>query len=416
MPQIPSDHSLDSTLALLRDGYDFISKRCQRYHSDVFVTRLLFQPTICMQGAETAQIFYDPDRFVRKGAMPKRVLKTLLGQGGVQGLDGDDHRHRKQMLMSLMTPQRIEQLVAVTVNQWQSAIRRWEQMDRVVLFPEVREILCRAVCTWSGVPLQESEVKQRTQDLGAMIDSPAAIGIRHWQGRFARQRSEQWLGDLIEQVRHQQFEVAPESAFHVMAFYRNLQGELLDQRVAAVELLNVLRPTVAIARYIIFAALAIYEHPECRQPLQADPEHYGEWFVQEVRRFYPFFPFVSARVKQNFEWQGYSFPQGRRVILDLYGTNRDSRLWEQPEMFRPERFRTWDGSPFNFIPQGGGDHYHNHRCAGEWITIAIMKAVLQLLTTQMHYEVPKQDLRISLSTVPAIPKSQFVISRVRPIG
>ncbi len=141
-----------------------------------------------------------------------------------------------------------------------------------------------------------------------------------------------------------------------------------------------------------------------------------ELFVQEVRRFYPFFPFVVARVRQAFDWQGYHFPKRRKVILDLYGTNQDARLWEQPEAFRPERFRHWDESPFAFIPQGGGEHQQDHRCAGEWITIELMKVALSFLTRSMTYDVPEQNLRISLSRMPAIPKSRFVISKPTIVG
>ena len=51
-----------------------------------------------------------------------------------------------------------------------------------------------------------------------------------------------------------------------------------------------------------FAALALHEHPECRERLRADAD--GEdlgWFVQEVRRFYPFFPLVGGRALADFE-------------------------------------------------------------------------------------------------------------------
>lgn len=43
MTQIPRDKNLDSTLALLSDGYTFVSKRCQRYQSDIFETRLMLR-------------------------------------------------------------------------------------------------------------------------------------------------------------------------------------------------------------------------------------------------------------------------------------------------------------------------------------------------------------------------------------
>jgi len=102
------------------------------------------------------------------------------------------------------------------------------------------------------------------------------------------------------------------------------------------------------------------------------------------------------------------------VLLDLYGTNHDERIWENPEAFRPERFDHWDGSAFNFIPQGGGDYDINHRCPGEWITIELMKQAVSLLTTTVQYEeMPGQDLRVNLSRMPAMPKDPFTICHVR---
>ncbi|MDY6782508.1 MAG: cytochrome P450 [Cyanobacteriota bacterium] len=415
MSPIPEERTLDSTIALAIDGYEFISKRCQRYQSDIFQTRILLEKTICFKGEEAAKVFYDPEKFTRKNAAPKRINKTLFGQGGVQGMDGDAHHHRKQMFMSLMTDESIKKLADLTENWWHTYAQKWEKMDKVVLFEEAQTVLCRAVCAWTGVPLPESEVKQRTDELEAMIDGSGAVGPRHWRGRQSRKKAEKWIEDIIEQVRNQQLEIPKESATHVIALHRSLDGKLLDKRIAAVELINVLRPTVAIARYITFAALALYEHPECRQLLQTSEEEYQEWFVQEVRRFYPFFPFTSARVWQEFDWQGYHFPKGRRVLLDLYGTNRDPQLWSKPDIFLPERFRQWNESPFNFIPQGGGNHHTNHRCPGEWITIELMKVTLNFLTQSLEYSVPRQNLEISLLRMPTIPKSGFIISDIKQI-
>ena len=249
--------------------------------------------------------------------------------------------------------------------------------------------------------------------MAAMIDAPAAIGLRFVRGRMGRQRMEQWAGNLIERVRTGGLQVPEGSALSLIAEYRELDGTLLREHDAAVELLNVLRPTVAVARYIAFAALALHEHPACREKLRSGKEGYLQLFVQEVRRFYPFFPFATARVRKTFTWRGYRFPEGTRVLLDLYGTDRDSRVWGDPEAFIPERFYQWDGDAYNFIPQGGGDHHTGHRCAGEWITISLMKVAVDFLTESMTYAVPPQDLRVSLSRMPAVPKSRFVIGDVR---
>ena len=403
----------DSTLALLREGYHWIQGQCERHGSDVFRARLAGREVICMRGAEAARLFYDPARFRRAGAAPRRIQKSLFGERGVQTLDGQAHVHRKAMFMSLMTPEGIDHLVNLHERNWHAAIADWETRERVVLFDQAQEILCKAVCAWAGVPLDTTEARARATQLGHMVDAFGALGPRHWRGRVARRRTEAWIEDFVHAVRNGELPVA-ELPGGVVALHRGRDGRLLEPRVAAVEILNLLRPTVAIATYVAFAALALHEFPEVRRRLPSGNGQYLRWFVQEVRRYYPFGPFLGARVRQAFEWRGHEFSEGLLVLLDIYGTNHDARLWPDPDSFRPERFRDWQGGAYDCIPQGGGDHYSGHRCAGEWLTIALLGSAVRQLTGAMNYEVPEQRLAYSLRRMPTGPPSGFVIAKVRP--
>ncbi|GAB3378400.1 cytochrome P450 family protein [Azotobacter armeniacus] len=124
MHRIPRDKGQDSTLALIHDPYRFIAKRCRLHGSELFETRLLLTMTLCMSGAEAARLFYEPERFMRQGAMPRRVQKSLFGVGGVQGLDGDAHRHRKRMFVALlMDPVRVALLVEAARSEWRACGR-----------------------------------------------------------------------------------------------------------------------------------------------------------------------------------------------------------------------------------------------------------------------------------------------------
>jgi fatty-acid peroxygenase len=115
---MPQDKSLDSTMDLLSDGYRFISKRCQEHQSKIFATRMMLQKVICMQGEEASRLFYEPDLFTRKGAMPPTTLKLLQDVGSVQTLDGEEHRHRKQMFLSMMKPESLQKLSDIFAEQW----------------------------------------------------------------------------------------------------------------------------------------------------------------------------------------------------------------------------------------------------------------------------------------------------------
>lgn len=410
-PHIPRDKTFDSTYDLFQEGYDFIRNHCWQLGTDVFQTRIQLKPTICMMGREASLLFYDEQKFKRSGAAPKRVMKTLFGQQGVQGLDGQAHRHRKAMFMALMNEQSLEALLRITEASWLSAINDWQQHNKpVILKDAVADILTQSVCQWAGVPLEPDEIRHRSQQFLLMIEAAGQIGLPHWQGRQARRSMEKWCRQLIQQTRHGSLPVSDNTALFQIAHHRELDDSVLPEQIAAVELLNVLRPTVAITYYVVLTALALHQFPHEAQRLgDAESRHR---FVQEVRRFYPFFPATMAQVRQTFEWQGYRFEEGHRVMLDLYGTNHDERLWQNPEQFWPDRFLDYKPDTFSLIPQGGGDYWQNHRCAGEWFTVSIMALMTKLLTTTIDYDVPGQNLLLAHNKMPAIPESGFIISQI----
>ena len=226
-----------------------------------------------------------------------------------------------------------------------------------MVYEEVNEILSRAVCEWAGVPLAEPDVQRRTAELMAMFhrnSSPA-----HFWSRLARRRSERWIENLIEDIRA----VASSRPMRARPSWlqdrhRNPKGDLLDRHTAAVgELINVLRPTVAVSVYITFAALALHRYPKCVQQLAVGEDGYADLFAEEAEAVLPLLPLVIARVRRHFRVEGISLPQGATSVLDPDGTTMTHEPGMSRRHFQPERFRNWDSSPFNFIPQGGEDDH-----------------------------------------------------------
>lgn len=412
--RIPVDKGFDHTLALFKEGYLYISNRCNRLGSDIFETRLLGgQKVICFVGKEAARIFYDEAKMKRSGAALKRVRQTLLGEKGIQTIDGASHRDRKQMFMSLMTENRLRDIVAIFRREWQSTVIQWEAEKKVVLYDEVVKLLTLTACEWAGVPLVADDIIEKASQLETLFHSAAAIGPRHWKGRRNRNLLEKWLQKLIVDVRNKTLDVEEETALARISWFRDENGKLLNIEVAAVEVLNIIRPIVAIAIYIVFIARSLFIHPAEKEKLLHGEASLYEMFVQEVRRYYPFFPFTIARVRRDFLWEQYPFKKETLVLLDLYGTNHHAKLWEKPDQFMPARFKEREENQFDFIPQGGGDRDKGHRCAGEQLTVELMKASLDLLVNQMNYHVPEQDLSFDMANIPSLPNSKFIMTRIK---
>ncbi|MDF0102872.1 cytochrome P450, partial [Staphylococcus pseudintermedius] len=111
---------------------------------------------------------------------------------------------------------------------------------------------------------------------------------------------------------------------------------------------------------------------------------------------------------------GFKLKKGTLTVLDIFGTTHDPELFENPYQFNPDRFDNWDGSPFDLIPQGGGDFYTNHRCAGEWMTVIVMEETIQYFANKIDFVVPAQDLSVKLSQFPGKVTSGTMIKNVYP--
>ena len=408
---------LDSSLPMFAQGYAFLPDRRRRSGGCPVHTRLLGRQALAVEGREGARFVYDEDHVHRAGALPEPVSSTLFGHGGVHHLDGPAHRVRKAMFLQLLTGEGVGDLVAEVTAAWDAAVPGWAAADRVVLHEAAAEVIAAGVCTWAGVPVSVDDVPNLTRDLLLMIDGFATGAPRHWRARVARKRREGWLARLVTEVRAGRQRVVAGSVLDVVSRHRDVDGALLEPRVAAVEVLNVVRPTVAVSWFVAYSAHALHRWPGHRERLAGGDPAFATAWAHEVRRFYPFAPFIGGRAPHEVAFDGERVPAGSLVLLDIWGTDHDPQLWPEPFAFRPERFLTADGAvreidPWELVPQGGGDPRTGHRCPGEEVTVALL-AALAVRLARLGCTLPEQDLSIPLGRIPARVTSGVVLTGVR---
>jgi fatty-acid peroxygenase len=390
---------LDQTLALGIKGYAWLPDLRRRAAGRPVRTRVMGRKAIAVEGPHATRFFYDENNFERHNALPHPVVAALFGKGAVHTLDGAAHRARKAILVSLLMNDGIEALAKTAGEAFDEAADSWRGGPPVSLFDESAKVIARAVTHWAGIPLTDDEVPALAADLVAMVDGFATLGPRHWRALAARRRRERWLAAMIENDAPR----PPGSAFAALA----TAG--LPPRTAAVELLNIIRPTTAVTWFVAFTAHALDRWPEHRAPLRDGDDTATEAFVHEVRRFYPFAPFLGGRAVRDLSFEGEAIPKGALVLLDVYGQHHDPLMFPKPYEFRPGRFADRPIGEFDLIPQGGGNPRTGHRCPGEQITIALLATLAQRLARLDHY-LPPQDLSIDLGRIPARPASGVQIA------
>lgn len=364
----------DLTYKLWRDGYGALAaERLRHDDPDAFPGALLGRRTVVVRGPEGARLFYDTSVVSRRRAIPAPLAGLLFGRGAVHGLDDSAHGDRKAMFLDVLADERTGPLAATIGTELRRRSRSWRGKD-VVVFDELAETYGGAVLRWAGVELSSADSRRWSRRLATIVDGFGFAGTAYAKGWAARLLADRWAARLVEEARAGDRAPAEGTALAVVA------ATELPARVAGVELLNVLRPTVAVAWPGTFAAMALAEHPEWRERLVGDEARRERVaFGHEARRLYPFVPALAGRVKRPVRIAGTDLKAGDRIVLDVFGTDHDPQLWPEPGEFRPDRFVDHDPDAFSFLPQGGGDPAEGHRCPGEPLTVRMLAETVGVL-------------------------------------
>jgi fatty-acid peroxygenase len=265
---------------------------------------------------------------------------------------------------------------------------------------EAVRVLGETVLAWAGVPLDADDPGEVTAELDAMVRGAGRFGPANAVARARRLRTERrarrWIG------RARSGALPADTVLADVAAWTDEAGRPLPVPVAAVELLNLLRPTVAVAEFLVLAALVLTLRPGERARVRDDA--YATAFAHEVRRRAPFFPVIAGRATRPLDWRGQDLGPRAWVMLDLYGTNHDARIWPEPQRFRPARFL--DGAdPRWIVAQGAGDYTPDHRCPGEPLTNGLIARFARLLAEEGWRPAGEVDPYVRFSRIPALPRT-----------
>ncbi|KAH7867110.1 hypothetical protein Vadar_028962 [Vaccinium darrowii] len=131
-----------------------------------------------------------------------------------------------------------------------------------------------------------------------------------------------------------------------------------------------------------------------------DQMDYLKCVVKETLRIHPPAPFlIPKELTQSTKLGGYDIPPKTRVFINAWAIQRDSKYWDMPEEFLPERFANslvdYRGQDFQFIPFGAG----RRGCPGISFGVMEVEHVLANLLYWFDWKLPVgvelEDLEMS---------------------
>jgi cytochrome P450 len=368
--------------------------------------------TVVNDPAVIRHILLDNAANYRKDDLQIRILAPGLGRGLV-AVEGEEWKLQRRTLAPLFTPRTVAGFFPAMVESAERLIRRWRrrpdgrvvdaslEMTRVTL-----DVLERTIFT-HGVARDPDAlgraITRYFEGLGR-VDPLDIFGFPDWIPRIGRLRArpairffEETVNELIEgrKALLASGEAAPRDLLTLLleAADPETGKGLSDVEVRAniVTFIGAGHETTANALSWSLYLLSQDERARGMVEREVDevlgggaiePRHlerlvYTRAVIDEALRLYPPAPYMSRAAIGDDRIGDLEIPAGSMVAIAPYVLHRHRRLWDQPDVFRPERFLPEERGRidrFAYLPFGAGPRV----CIGA--SFSLQEAVIMLAT------------------------------------
>lgn len=391
---------------------DWLVRRAQR-EVPVVRTWVGRQRLVYLLGPEAnAMVFARDDRFRVREAFAS--LEVVDGPTSVVLSDGPDHVRRRGLIRPMLAPRRIDGYLDAMVSSADEALDTVDPDNVFDAYALLRRAIRRSTLRalfGEGLAEHADALGDTLQPLIDLSDTllPVLTAKRRlntpgWRRAMrARDTLDAFIGEQVAAERRRADSAVDDhqrSALSILVHGRDGDGSGLSDaevRDQAVTMIAAGYETTSAAMGWIVYLLGRYptwqHHARAevadvlggRPPGPADLKRLPllRAIVDETLRIYP--PaMISARfVITGFSFAGRAVRPGDLVLYSPYATHRDPRVYEDPLVFRPDRWLGGDRrSPHEYLPWGGG----KHRCVGSGLATTELMVMLARLLARGPYD------------------------------
>lgn len=336
-------------------------------------------------------------------------VRQLAGSG-LLATDGSLWRERRRMMQPafpVREPERHQASIDWAMPGFTDRLGRAADEQRgLCLLDEMMRVISRIVYrAVFGVELRSDE--DRVSKFQPMMN---AVGAVHWtlvapggtisaaalsQLQRTRSMADEEIAWILQ--RRRGTDVGVDDALGRL-LAAQAEGRIDDEGIHDEVRSLVLAATETSANSLVWCLLLLEDHPEVVERLASElaagrGEAELDAVIWETLRLYP--P-VWANERQAMETvvQGdRTWEPGDRAVISAYRLHRDPRHWNDPDLFRPERFsassevRWKPPHRFAYMPFGAGPHL----CIGRNLALLEMRRILREIITGFRVEFESPD-------------------------
>jgi cytochrome P450 len=383
--------------------------RWAREYGDLVSARFGSKPVVFANHPDLVEevLVHQNRKFIKHYRL--RQTKRTLGHGLLTS-EGEFWRGQRRLAQPAFHRERIAAYARFMVDFTERMLESWADGQ----VRDVQDDMMRLTLEIVAKTLFDAEISGETADASAAMETlmrcfiartGSLVNPPHWlptplnlRVERAVRRLERILANIIAQRR-----ASGEDRGDLLSMLLHVQDEESGRRMSDQQLRDEVMTLFmagheTTANTLAWTWVLLSRHPDAEARLHAEIDlvlggrppavadlprlSFTESVVNETLRVYPIVWVIGREAIEPVELGGYRIPAGTTVFLPQWVVHRDGRWYDDPEVFRPER---WQGGLIQRIPRyayfpfGGGPRI----CIGN--NFALMEATLILATIAQKY-------------------------------
>lgn len=356
------------------------------------------------------------DNFV-KGPSLQRA-RIILGEGLLTS-EGGEHLVQRRTLQPAFHRHKMEEYLPLMNENTLAHIANWQSGERVDMSEGMMRLTLN-IALWSffgsapsGAAGKVSDAMKTLVRLFPLAQMPLPESARNLFPSFSEAKAD--LSEVTEALlKNPQSEHAKRALVNILK--ENHKDQFTDEQIHAHALTFLLAGHETTALLLAWCWDMLAHHPNVQSILQAEADSvlgdrlpnpddiqkliYTRTIIKETLRMRPPAWAMGREALHDCEIGGQFIPAGSTVVLSQWVTHHDSRFYDEPLQFRPERWFDLEGSStprYSFFPFGGGSRV----CIGEHFAMTEAIAILAVVArrwnispTQLELAKPKPSVTL----------------------
>jgi cytochrome P450 len=380
-------------LRYLRDPDAFFTAAHDRY-GDVFAIRLLGESwTVLAHPEATREVFAYGATDLNSGE-PNHVLRPVIGTKNLLLMDGDEHIHRRRMVLPSFHGERMRAYETVIRETAAEEIADWPLGVPTATLPRMESLTFSAIlrCVF-GLDRQAhlGTLGTALLQMFSWVTAPRRLLVFFLLGperlmrlpdfRRQMQTIDREIYAEIERRRNAEDLQERQDILSLLIQTHDEDGENLSNTDLRDEL-----TTLLLAGYQNTAAtLAWATHELARdqasqERLASEPDTFADAVIKETLRLHPPVPLVVRRLRRPLTIAGHDMPAGTNLCPCALLVHRRADIYPDPLTFQPERWVNKRPTTGEWFPFGGSVR----RCVGAAFAQFEARIALEEITRSLH--------------------------------